>query len=350
MNKSKLLATTMIVSAAAMVATAPVSAASLKLGGYYEQWFGTAGKGTASPKNNFDVQNDAEIHFSFKEKLGNGMTVGGKFEMEAGNGNEQTSSTADSFDETSLYVQGSFGKIQIGNNDNVGASAASLRVVGPIGHIKSDSGDWVGKTGALNNFDIDLGSGDAQGIQYHTPKINGLQLAVSYKPDSSDGTYGDMDDRETTGVKDTVAALIKYSGSMGGTKVGVGVGISNNDKDGVSQDGYAVGLSLAQGPLSLTVGYAKEDFNATNEQTFVGAGLIYKLDKVNSISFGFSRGEKATATANTDLEEDLITLGYSRNLGKGVSFAASAFNVSTGHEASTNVDENGFVAGFSVNF
>merc|ERR1712054_596994 len=143
-------------------------------------------------------------------------TVGGRIEMEAGNGND--GQTANGFDETSLYVSGSFGKLQMGNNDVAAASAGGVSVVGPVGIIKSDAGDWIAATGSLNNSDNDLGMGDAQNVHYSTPKINGLQLSVSYTPDASDGANSDFDDSETSGFKDGVSGLVKYNGKFGGAK------------------------------------------------------------------------------------------------------------------------------------
>jgi len=345
MKTSKLLSTTILVSAAALIAAAPASAAKLKIGGYMEQWIGTAGDGDAAPHNNFDIQNDSEIYFKFKEKLSNGLTVGGAFELEAGTG--QTTK----YDESSLYVSGSFGKIEIGNNDGAGA-VASVKVVGPVGHVKSDRSAWVSMTTAPNDFDIDLGSGDAQQIKYTSPKVNGLQLAVSFKPDSSDGSgMKSRDAASGTDFHDTVAGSITYSGNFGGTKVKLGLGATNNEENSVTQDGYSVGLSLAQGPFAFTFGYAQEEFSSTNEQTFQGAGLIYSLDKVNKISVGYTLGKKKTGTASSDREENITTIGYSRSLGKGVSLQASAFNVDTNHgSGATNVNENGVVGGFRVDF
>ena len=86
MLKSKLLASTVIVAAAAAVAAAPASAAKLKLSGYYEAWVGVGADGVASQVNNFDVKHDSEINFDWKQKLKNGMTVGGRMELEAGTG------------------------------------------------------------------------------------------------------------------------------------------------------------------------------------------------------------------------------------------------------------------------
>lgn len=347
MKTSKLLSTTVLVSAAALIAAAPASAAKLKLGGYYEQWFGWGADGTASPLSNFDVKNDAEIYFSFKEKLGNGMTVGGRIEMEAGNGND--GQAANAFDETSLYVSGSFGKLQMGNNDVAAASAGGVSVVGPVGIIKSDAGDWIAASGSLNNSDNDLGMGDAQNVHYSTPKINGLQLSVSYTPDASDGADSDFDDSETAGFKDGVSGLIKYNGKFGGAKITVALGRTTADNSGYDMEGTNASLKVAQGPITVTATMAEEDLSATREDKFTGAGLIYKLDKANSVSAGYGKG-KRTNTGGSDREQTVYTFGAQRNLGKGVSVSASVFNSETTNQTGTNVDDSGFAAGIKVKF
>ena len=368
MKTSKLLSTTVLVSAAALIAAAPASAAKLKLGGYYEQWFGWGADGKNTPQSNFDVKNDAEIYFSFKEKLSNGMTVGGRFEMEAGNGNSgqgactvsQATINAGSdvsckgsndFDETSVYISGSFGKLQLGNNDVAAASAGGVSVVGPVGIIKSDAGDWIPANGSLADSDNDLGMGDAQNIHYSTPKINGLQLSVSYTPDKSDGVNSAFDDSETSGIKDGVSGLIKYSGKFGGAGVTLALGRSEVENGTYTRQGTNISLKLSTGPYTITATNSEEKLAANDKQKFFGAGLIYKLDKANSLSVGYGKGQKVN-TSGSDTEQTVYTVGASRNLGKGVSISASVFNSETQNQSasSTNVDDTGFAAGVRVNF
>ena len=69
MKTSNLLSTTVLVSAAALIAAAPASAAKLKLGGYYEQWFGWGADGTAAPLSNFDVKNDEQKRNNVKAEI-----------------------------------------------------------------------------------------------------------------------------------------------------------------------------------------------------------------------------------------------------------------------------------------
>jgi len=370
MKTSKLLSTTVLVSAAAMLAAAPASAAKLKLGGYYEQWMGFGKNASNAPVSDFDLQNDAEIYFSFKEKLSNGLTVGGRFEMEAGNGNSgqgsyakadstKNQSMSDMFDETSVYVSGAFGKLTLGNNDVAASGAGGVSVVGPVGIIKSDAGDWINVSSDgskhLNN-DNDLGMGDAQKIHYQTPKVNGLQLAVSYMPDSSDGKNSVDDKRETDGNRDGISALVKYSGKLGGTGVTLGLGFSSVEKLDITSssnariDGKNIGLKVTQGPYTITAAHMTEEKSSTEDNEFTGVGLIYKLDKVNSVSFGWGQGSVDKAGTTNDQENTVTTIGFKRSLGKGVSVEASLFNNESDDGSSTNYDDNGLVGGIKVNF
>jgi len=356
MKTSKLLSTTVLVSAAALVAAAPASAAKLKLGGYFEQWIGWGADGTSTPVSNFDVKSDAEIYFSFKEKLSNGLTVGGRIEMEGMTGADEQTATGTNlvgnFDESSLYVSGSFGKIQLGNNDVAAAGAGGVSVVGPVGIIKSDAGDWIPQTGSINNSDNDLGFGDSQNITYATPKINGLQLTVSYTPDSSDDQNSDYDDHETSGIKEGISGLLKYSGKFGGSKVTLAVGRTtgvDTDRSNFDMEGTNVSVKLQQGPFTLTATSNQEETRTNRKDKFTGAGLIYKLDKANSVSAGYGKGKRVN-TGGSDREQTVYTFGASRNLGKGVSVSASVFNAETQNASGTNVDDTGFAAGIRVNF
>ena len=374
MNKSKLLASTVLVSAATMMAAGPVSAAKLSLGGYFEQWIGWADADNLSGlQNKLDIKQDSEIYFSFKEKLDNGLTVGGRMEMEAGVGNNDGISAANDaapnsgntqgagFDEASVYVSGSFGKVQLGNNDVAAAYTGGISVVGPVGHIKSDAGDWLYYGSAMNNTDLDLGIGDAGNITYWTPKIGGLQLIASYTPDSSDSLIGDYDAGETAGAHNHVSMSLQYNGKVDGGKFKIAGGLStveNTDASGDDQEyGFNVAADVSMGSFRVTAAYAHE-YDTNDDDIFWGIGVRYKLDKVNEISVGYGNSETQAGTGGTDETTKLYTLGYNRNMGKGVNFAASLFK--TDHDDSTaagaqtgrnrDVNDFGIVGGIRVNF
>jgi hypothetical protein len=341
MVKSKLLASTIIVAAAAAVTAAPVSAAKLKLGGYYEQWVGVGAKGSGSALNTFDVKNDSEINFDFKQKLKNGMTVGGRMELEGNN----ASSTG--YDESSMYVSGSFGKIQLGNNDPAAAYVGSVKGVGPVGIVKSDARSWVGGTYQVIDNDNDLGMGDAQKITYFTPKMGSFSGAISYMPDASDGT-GNMTN-ETSGNSDGVSVMGKIAGKMGGSKYSLAVGYSTVDASGTDNSGWNVGLNVKAGKNTFTA-FSNNEESGTTDNTDVGVAVMHKLNKTDTISLQMGAAKKDVASTGSDQESTVITAGYEKNLGGGVKFAGSIFNIETDNDSGTNVGDMGVVGGFKVSF
>jgi len=344
MNKSKLLASTIIVAAAAAVAVAPASAAKLKLGGYYEQWIGMGADGTGGNVSDVDVKNDSEINFDFKTKLKNGMTVGGRMELE-GNNDATTG-----FDESSMYIKGDFGKLQLGNNDPAAAYVGSVKGVGPVGIIKSDARRWVPGTYQVIDNDNDVGMGDAQKITYFTPKMpGGFSAAISYMPDSSDSSDNDYYQSETSGNHDGVSAMGKFSGKASGSKYSLAIGYSQVDTGSATNDGWNVGLNVKTGAITMTLFTARED-SGTTKNNDVGAAIMYKMNKADTVSLQIGAAEKDAVGTGSDQETTVVTAGYSKNMGGGVSLNASIFNIDTDNDSGSNVSDMGVVGGFKVKF
>ena len=362
MNKGKLLASTVLVSAAAVMAASGASA-KVKISGSAEHWvgYGENKKSINDVQNEFDVKSDAEIHFSFGSKLKNGMKLSGKMEMEANVGMDSTTVTnggglKDSvFDEGSMTLSGSFGKLTLGNNDVAAAHVGSIKVVGPVGIIKSDAGDWVKGSYEHNNLDSDLGAGDSQAIIFFTPKIGGLQFGMSYTPDNSDAVDSDYDDTETSGPHNWISGVVKYSGKAGKSKVGLGLGYTMNEAtdSGSNADGEAYGIaaSIANGPYSITMGYAHESVGgASNDDSFLGAGIKYKMGKGATMSIGYGRGVEDNDTGD-DTSSSVTTIGYEKSLGGGVSWGSSLAWAEIDQSGAAN-DQNGImiVTGIKAKF
>jgi hypothetical protein len=340
--KKQLMTTTALVAAGVMAvaAVSTASAAKLKLGGYTEQWLGWGGKGTATTVDSqVDVQQDSEINFDYKQKLSNGMTVGGRFEMEA------DVSSSGTYDEVSMYVKGGFGKIIIGANDVAAAYTGGAKVVGPVGLAKSDAGKWVGFTSFFNNHDVDLGAGDYQNITYQSPKVNGVQVIASYTPDGSSSNAS----RNAGGKSNWQSVGVNYSGKASGGKFKIAAGYTEMETAAeVVQDGWNASASVSMGKMSFSAGYSRE--NEANTSEFLSVGAIYKLNKKDSVSFGYSDGETDVAASTANTSGSVMTVGFARNLGGGVTLAASGFKVETDHVSATNVSEIGIVGGLKVKF
>jgi hypothetical protein len=333
MTKSKLLASTMLVAAATAMSAVPANAVNLKIGGFGEYWIGYADndRGTgADADSNFDVKQDAELYFHGEETLDNGMKIGARFELEAGNGNDNASGPG--FDESWAWVKTSFGQVNIGNNDVATGYVGGVSTVGPVGIIKSDASDWfAGSVTELNNTDVDLGLGDSQNITYFTPRVAGFQAIVSYTPDSSDTTTSDFDDQEVGGLHNGFSMAVKYSGKFSGASVNLSGGYTTVERtDATTTDneasGYAVRGSIGYGAFTVTGAYAREDISDTDE--FWGISGLYTMGK-HKFSLAYGIGTETNPGQNIgDNENEVVTLGWERNLGKGATIGASVFRMS----------------------
>jgi outer membrane protein OmpU len=363
MTKTKLLASTMLVAASTMIAAGSANALKLKVGGFGEFWAGYADNDAAGNVNsNFDVKNDAEITFRGEETLDNGMKVGVLFELEAGvgapSGAVGAGNTESGFDEAFAWVKASWGQVNIGNNDLATGYTGGVSVVGPVGIIKSDASDWIPGNGELNNTDGDVGLGDAGNITYFTPRVAGFQAIVSYTPDSSDANTSAFDNQETTGRHNGLSGALKYGGKFGGAKIGLSAGYTHAEESDAAAGGNATAEawnaagSVDFGKFKITAAYAHENTADMNE--FWGAGVIYKMTNADTVSLGYGRGEETQKGVGVgDNSEKVITLGYERNLGKGVALGASLFKVSRSGGGLTALQLNdgmGFVTGLKLKF
>jgi len=353
MIKSKLLASTMLVSAAALVAAGSANAKGVKLGGYIEFWGGYGANDKAQGVvNNFDVKQDAEIYFTIKKKLDSGIKVGAKFEMEAGVGNDNANSN---FDESYGWMQTKYGKFSMGYNDVASAYVGGVSVVGPVGITKSDAADWLpGAQGELNNTDVDLGAGDAQNITYTTPKLNGLQAIFSYTPDKSDATStSSYDDQETTGFHNHFSGALKYGAKMGSTSVSLGAGYStveNTDTANTASEssGYGMTAKIGFGGVTMSATHAHEN-NATDTDQYWAVAAKYKAGK-NTFSIGYAEAQEDANAAGTKNTSNLVTIGHQMSIGKGITWASSIASAENNQDGSAKVDGVAVVSGFKMKF
>ena len=185
-----LIATSALAFAGAM-AVGPASAAdklSLGLGGYMEQWFGYANRddtnvdkdGKSVSDGGFDTQSDAEVYFVGSLESDMGLKYSVVVELE---GNQNADKAAE-IDESFLRVSGEFGNLEFGARDH-----ALVRMhhgtndVG-IGLRAGDTQKWF--PGAyLDTAGHVHSGGDDVKLNYISPRISGLEVGLSYAPDSS---------------------------------------------------------------------------------------------------------------------------------------------------------------------
>lgn len=363
--KKLLICSTAIV-AISMIAS-PVQAAEkikLGLGGYMTQWVGFAENdydsdfttGSGQTSTGFDVQQDAEVHFTGSTTLDNGLTVGVGIEMEI-------DGTAN-VDETYMTISSAtMGTVQLGGNDS---AASAMHIVAPDvgnGLDDGDFGNWVSQPSANTaQYASDSNPGsDAQNITYFSPSFSGFSVGGTYYPDTADEAAAG----QSTTADDAWNVAGAYSGTFNDVSVGANVfyGAQNggDGHSGVDPQGYdeiGGGLSLGFGAITVSGGYKAIDQKkiagrSSTDGTVWSVGGSYASGPA-SVSLGWVHGEaEGLVDTVADDELDVIQLSGSYDLGGGVSLLGSIMNVEYDDETTTKTNNNegwAAVAGVAISF
>lgn len=198
-----------ILAAAALPMTA-VAEMTVKINGSLDNQYGTVRQSKAfryktdKKLNNNAFVNNGKIQVKADAESESGLKYGGMMEL---NANTSASKTGNSniLNKAMVYAESGFGRLEAGTADGVGGAfkdGAFDALSAGTGGIEGDAVLWLnGTTASLPNAsaqDTDAifilspdlavshdASGSANKINYFTPKWNGLQLGLSYVPDSA---------------------------------------------------------------------------------------------------------------------------------------------------------------------
>lgn len=342
------------------VAPAAAGPIGVTVGGYQNTVFYMAdvdegaGGNYANGAVDHHILEDGELIVRGKGKTKGGLTVG--FEMQF-----ETSSDQDHSDEHYAYVKGGFGKVEIGGENSV---AAKMAVKTPkfVGWKTYDNNfkTWAGIDGddsyrkPIAGFDE--GSKDAAKINYYSPKVNGVQLGVSYTPhtNETDGPSMTVHDVDNSVYEGIISYALKYSGKVRGTKLKLSY-TSETAEDGgtgtTENAESAFGLSLARGPVTAgAMSYIREvDENGTTnrEEVVVHYGLAYKLSKSTSVGIAMHSQTTGDGT-NDEYESDIMVIGGATKLAGGVKLTYSHETVEYTDIATTANSGDGTYTGIGL--
>jgi len=214
--KRALFSTTALVGAG-LVCSAPAWAESpirLTIGGFYRAAYMAVVDDNDGFLGPFDVKNepgfdknedgffsDAEVHFSGRTVLDNGLEIGARIELEGENDGPSFvgASDSDQIDEAWIYFAGGFGEIRIGSDDEALSNSCLLPPGGTANFSAFSPNQWGANSlsaapfGAVTNSactGVDDRS-DAQKIIYFSPVFFGFQLAGSYTPNPDSERHDD---------------------------------------------------------------------------------------------------------------------------------------------------------------
>ena len=342
----KLLSGTTALVAAGMLSSGAYAADPIKIsvGGYFAGGFiyvdqdDSIGQPGANTRNH-RIEREAEIVFTGSTTLDNGIKVGINVQLEA-------ETCGDQIDESFLWFEGSFGKLQFGAEDsaavgmNVGTPkptnffwGAASPVFSTIDCGTNGLGFGAGSSCFIGDYSLLGLDGDAEKITYYSPILGGFQLGISYTPDNKEqgpGGYAGGDADNTAGQQSEVISIgARWTGNLGGADIRVGGGYKAGDLEvaaaGAEDRNYwGLGATLSWNSFSFGAHYTDDDQGTSGTNTDrndIVAAVTYSTGPWK-VGLEYANTEIEAGAAGGEDEGEAFTLGANYSMGGGVSLQA----------------------------
>jgi predicted porin len=347
--KKSLLATTALAALGAVAVASPASAKfEVGVSGYMEQWFGYSDnkESVNADSDSFDQVSDVEFNIDFKQTLDNGLEIGGQIQVEG----QQTGGEAD---EQYIFMNGSFGRIEIGTDN--GAAYRMHYGVASNG-IGIDEGDWASlwiPGTQTESRATSIGAGienDQNKITYFSPRVSGIQLGATYIPEMDVNQQAPVaGGTEADAIRDNAFSLAaNYQTSFDALSIMASVGYTDAG-NGVAGDhtGLNAGLRVGFGGFTASLAYGEEDDESANndEVAIFGVGLGYKAGPAG-VSIAYIRGEDSA----DNFKQNALELGASYVMGPGVTAKGSLYYADAKNAGAQAADGIAVVGGLALSF
>ena len=368
----KLLSGTTALVAAGLLSSGAYAADPIKIsvGGYFAggMIYVSQDDGAGEPganKRNHRIEREGEISFTGSTALDNGIKVGINVQLEA-------ETCGDQIDESFLWFEGAFGKIQFGSEDsaasglNVGTPKPSNFFWGAASPVFALANCGAGGPCVLGDYSLLYVDGDQEKITYYSPNLGGVSLGVSYTPDGKEqgqdgGGYSGGDFDNTVGEQSEILSIgARWTGNLGDASVRIGGGYKKGDLEVAAagaedQDYWGLGIAVSWNAFAFGAHYTAND-NATSgnntDTDHIVTSVTYSTGpwKVG-VEYAKTVAEAGTAGGEDELEA--FTLGANYNIGGGVSLQAEVqfFDIKDNLNAIANEnDATVFLVGTTVFF
>ena len=365
--KKVLYGTTALVAASFAFTGAANAAEGIKLGvgGYMNNFFGfgDVDSDTADP-NSTGHFSDGEIHFTGETTLDNGIQVGAQVQLES-------FSSGDQIDENYAWVEGSFGRLQLGSENT---AAYLMQYSAPNVGVPINSG-WVtvfvaptaGHTASFRSPSLstfgDFGN-DENTVTYFSPRFGGFQIGVSYQAavdGSGDGANfpATMDQNSGEGT-DGVSIGANFVRSFNGFDVALAGGYrtitdENPNMWGDSPEQYSAGINLGYGGFTVGGSWLGEDSetpggaDAPTDGNSFDVGASYSTGPW-SVGVTYLNGEVEGAPGGGDDQLDTVEGGIEYALGPGITTSFSVLYAKWEDETGAESDGTLGIAGLALSF
>lgn len=325
-----LLSSTSLLAAATIASYA--SATEISASGSFDwKYKNTASNVAASDGTSMGVDN--EVVISFSNKTDSGLTVSGRYDMDA---------DAGSMDESSITVSGGFGSLTMGLNDGA-ADAFGVHeqdLINDETHLTRFSptafADALSTTttGVMTNAGEVSVSGDANKITYMTPAMGGFKAG-----------YSMADAGVNTASNDTTEVGLSYTMPMDGGSLLFEYNQVKRDATSTIEEIQATnyGVTVTLGALSMIASSGQfEEATAgstalTEDSEATGFGLKYDMGGGMTVAVSVMESEdSADAAAATGAKEK-----YSSNIGE------VSYTIAPGLKANLTYNDFDYKAGGS---
>jgi hypothetical protein len=311
-----LLATT------AIVAVAGVAQAEVSVSGSYE--FGYVSVSDDRTSDNDDMYNDHEIKFSFSSTTDSGLSFGAASELE---GDADTTNGA-VMDESSMYVSGDFGKIEMGQNDGAGPTFVTFPAYGLNNLGSYDAGTYTVNSAGTSLVGVypfpQYGrDGDNNKISYFSPNMGGFSFGYSYSDEGTDNA-------------DTAAGM-SWSGDMAGVGVAFTAMMEDSGESTDTTENSAYGLSLTSGDMELAVSTGTTKTGTTIDATTTVYGIAYNVSDSVRITAHAVESENDVASGDEFTAQD-IGVNYTIAPGLGLHMNVMSFEATDTSATANNND------------
>jgi len=307
-----LLGTTALAAAATLSANAAL--ADLSISGYYE-WRYESRSSQVTANDGTYFGNDSEIAFKWSNKTDSGLNVTMKQEFETDAGNTAVQ-------ESSIAIEGGFGKVILGGDDGVNDILPPAEVDLVSEEMYYVSGASVADTDhnlGIKNGDMANLAGNSNKITYMLPSMNGLTAGISHTNASAAGNA------------DTTEFGASYTVDAGGASITLG-GVSGTTENSTQDiDSQQLGLKVVSGNISFVLAQSEYEASGDDEQA-TGAAVKYQVNDGMSI-----------AVYTSETEDDSSSEEYTN------SGAELIYSIASGLSAIITVEDYDYKVGTSGN-
>ena len=330
----------LLLTSSALVAAASISSyavADVSVTGGFEWAYKSVSSGITTTDGDSMVT-DNEIVISFSNKTDNGLTIGGKVELDVDTTNTGGGTTIN--DESVLTISGGFGTLRLGQEDSINETFG----IGEHDLIDEDLSAAPGSSSIVTTAG-EAGSTDSNKLAYITPNMGGFQAGYSF-----------YDSGTATQSTDQTAMGLSYTMPMGGGSLSLKYNKATSDGAAASEtESSNYGAKLTMGAASVIVARGESTIGAGSSQTDdrEASGVSIRYDLGGGMSVGASTMEatddkdKTAAGVAEKYTSNLAEVSYTVAPGLAAKVTYADYDYKRGNETAS-VDDSGSITQLTI--